>query len=224
MAADVDGSLHRFLQEVFSCSSEIAASIAKRAIDRRYPVRAVLLKQGDRAGSTFLLVAGRAQALTYGQEGDVILLREFIRGDFFGAIAVTEPAPEDADVIAVENVRAAVFLAPDFLALIEVHGCVGLVVSRVLLKQLRAASARMLEQTTLSAAGRVHIELLRLARLGDGRTVRPAPVNSVLAVRVHTTRETVSRTINALVRRGIVRRDGNALFIVAPQRLEEMIL
>jgi DNA-binding IclR family transcriptional regulator len=49
-------------------------------------------------------------------------------------------------------------------------------------------------------------------------------VLSKLAVRVHSTRETVSRTINALERRGLIRRDGDALFIVAPQRLEEMIV
>ena len=135
-----------------------------------------------------------------------------------------EPAPEEADVVAVEAVRAAVFLALDFLNLMETYGCVGLVVSRVLQRQLRAASTKMLERSTLSAAGRVHAELLRLARLGDGRTLRPAPVLSALAVRVQTTRETVSRTINTLERRGIIRRDGGALFIVAPQRLEEMIV
>ncbi len=44
-----------------------------------------------------------------------MLLREFLRGDFIGALA--EPAPEDADVVAVEDVRTAVFGASDFLAL-----------------------------------------------------------------------------------------------------------
>ena len=202
----------------------MAASIGKRALDRRFPVDAILLKQGDRAGSTFLLVAGRAHALSYGQQGHVVLLREFLPGDFFGAIALAEPAPEDADVVAIEDVRAAMFLALDFLGLIETHGCVGLIVSQALLKQLRAASAKMVERSTLSAAGRVHAELLRLARLGDGRTITPAPVLSALAVRVQSTRETVSRTISALERRGIVRRDEDALFIVAPRRLEESIV
>ena len=37
----------------------------------------------------------------------------------------------------------------------------------------------------------------RLARLGDGRAIRPAPMLSVFAVRVHTTRETVSRRSTA---------------------------
>jgi CRP/FNR family cyclic AMP-dependent transcriptional regulator len=223
-AASYDGDIHRFLQKVFLCSPDVAASIGKRAQERRFAVRAILLKQGDKAGATFLLVTGRAHALTYGVEGQVVLLREFLPGDFFGAVALTDPTPEEADVVAVEDVRAAVFLALDFLNLMETYGCVGLVVSQVLLRQLRAASAKMLERSTLSATGRVHAELLRLARLGDGRTLRPAPVLSALAVRVQTTRETVSRTISVLEQRGIIRRDGKTLFIVAPQRLEEMIV
>jgi CRP-like cAMP-binding protein len=217
-------TLSEFLQQVFACAPDIADSIARRSIDRLYPLKAVILKQGDEAGSTFLLVAGRAHALSYGLEGQMVLLYELLPGDFFGVIAETEPAPEAADVVAVEDVRAAVFRMLDFLALLEAYGCVGLAVSRMLLKQLRATAARMVERTTLSAVGRVHAELLRLARLGDGRTLRPMPVLSALAVRVHSTRETVSRTINALERRGLIRREADALVIVAPHRLEEMIV
>jgi len=222
--SSVTVSLPSFLREVFSCSGEIAASIARGAQDRHFAVRTILLKQGDKAGTTFLLVAGRAHALTFSSEGQEILLHEFLPGDFFGAVALSDPSPQQADVIAVEAVRAAVFLALDFLRLIEAHSCVGLVVSKALLKQLHATSTRMVEQTTMSVAGRVHMELLRLARAGDGRTIRPSPVIAALAVRVHSTRETVSRTINALERRGIIRRDDDALFIVAPQRLEELIV
>ena len=99
----------------------------------------------------------------------------------------------------------------------------GVAVTRVLQKRLRQAAARMVERSTLSAAGRVYRELLRLARMGDGRTIAPAPVLTAFAMRVDTTRETVSRAITTLVRRGIVRRDKDALVIVAPHRLEEMI-
>lgn len=222
MGPALDVNVLAFLQEIFACSADVAASIGRRATDRRYPVSALILKQGDRAEATFLLVVGRAHALTYGSEGQVVMLHEFQRGDFFGAIALTEPSPEEADVVAVEDVRTSVFRAPDFLALIESYSCVGLVVSRMLLKQLRASSARMVENTTLSAAGRIYMELLRLARLGDGKSIRPVPVLAALATRVHSTRETVSRTINALERRGIIRRDADALVIVAPRRLEEM--
>ena len=82
----------------------------------------------------------------------------------------------------------------------------------------------MVNRTTLSAPGRVYAELLRLARLGDGITIRPAPVHAALAVNVQSTRETVSRAVNAIERRGIVRREDDALVIVAAQRLEEMVI
>jgi CRP-like cAMP-binding protein len=220
----LDADLNAFLQKTLGCSADVAASIGRRAVERRYPVRAIIIRQGDRIDATFLLVAGRVHALSFGADGHLVLVHEFLAGDFFGAVAQAEPLPADTDVQAVESSRTAVFLLRDFLGLIETYGCVGVAVSKMLLKQLRATAAKMVERATLSATGRIYAELLRLAKLGDGRAIRPAPMLSTLAIRVQSTRETVSRTVNALVRRGIVRREGSAFIIVAPQRLEDMIV
>ncbi|HWD27967.1 MAG TPA: Crp/Fnr family transcriptional regulator [Rhizomicrobium sp.] len=219
-----DPGVHAFLRRVFACSAEVAAHVHGRANEKPFASGMQILAQGDENSTTYLLSAGRAHALTYGIEGQRVLLQEFIAGDFFGALAALDKPPVEADVIAVEASRALVFLPIDFLTLIETHACVGLAVSRVLLRQLRATASRMVERSTLSAAGRVHAELLRLARLGDGKTIVPPPVLSALAVRVHSTRETVSRTIGALERRGLVKRDAKALVITAPHRLEELVV
>lgn len=221
-APEVD--LQVFLRTVFGCSPEIASTIARKATERRYSVRAIILKQGDRANVVYLLVAGKAHALASGRDGQLVMLHEFLPGDFFGALVQAENAPEEADIVAIDALRASTFAALDFLSLSETYACVGHAVSRVLFRQMRNATLRMAERTTLSAPGRIYVELLRRARVGDGRTVSPAPVFAELAVRVSSTRETVSRTINALERRGIVRREGSVLVIVAPHRLEEMIL
>jgi CRP-like cAMP-binding protein len=188
------------LQRILVCPRDVALSIGRHATDRRYAVKTTMVKQGDQMLATYLLVGGRAQALTFGLEGRLVLLQEYERGDVFGMVPSDEPAVEDADVIAVDEVRAAVFLTSDFVALLETHGCLAVLVSRTLLRQLRTASLRVRERSTLSANGRVHAELLRLARLRDGRTIRPAPVLSSLATRIHSTRETVSRAINGLER------------------------
>jgi CRP/FNR family transcriptional regulator, cyclic AMP receptor protein len=213
-----------FLRGVFRCSGGIAQSIGRRAVDHAYPVSTIILKQGDRAATAFLLVTGRAQARNYGVEGQEVLLREFFPGDFFGALVEVEADPELADVVAAEPVRALVFLPVDFLALMDMHACVGAALSRVLMKQLKEASARMVGRTTISSVGRVKAELLRLARQADGRTIRPVPVNATLAVHALCTRETVSRTISALTRRGVVRREPDALVILSAQRLEDEIV
>jgi DNA-binding MarR family transcriptional regulator len=96
--------------------------------------------------------------------------------------------------------------------------------SRLLLRQLRRATSRIYERAAVSAVGRVHAELLRMARASPGLAISPAPVLSELAVRVLTTRETASRAVSALERRGIVRRESGSLIVVAPQRLEELIV
>ena len=95
--------------------------------------------------------------------------------------------------------------------------------SRLLLRQLGAPLA-IYERAAVSAVGRVYAELLRLARASPGLVIRPAPVLSELAVRVSTTRETASRAVSALERRGLIRRDPGSLTVVAPQRLEELII
>lgn len=179
----------------------------------------MLLRQGDRAASAFLLVLGRAHALLYGADGQLVLLHEYRPGDLFGALAGAAEG-EEADVVAVERVRALLLEAAALVALAERHGCIGLALSRLLLKRLRATSARMYERAALSAPGRVCAELLRLARDAEGRAIRPVPVIAELALKVGTTRETASRTVSALLRRGLVRREGDALVVVAPQRLE----
>lgn len=233
--ADVEGDGHlsnqdtapdllAFLQQLFACPADVATVIRAAATPRRFPAGATIVRQGDAQNETFLMVLGSARAMAFGRDGQMVLLQDFAPGDLFGAMTGQSEALSDADIVAVELALTAVFMALDFLALMERHGCIGLTLSRMLLRQLRAATDRLVERTTLSAVGRVHAELLRLARLSDGREIRPAPVLSALALQVQTTRETTSRAVNSLERRGIVRREDDALVIVAPHRLEELII
>lgn len=208
----------------FACSAELAETIGGHAIDRRFAARAAIIRQGDDGGETYLLIAGRARALLYGAGGQLVLLHDYGGGDLFGALASVDARPHDADVVAIDDVRAAMFAGADFVMLAQRHGCIGLALSRLLLERLRQTTSRMYERTTLSAQGRIYAELLREAKDSGGDAIRPGPVLAQLAGRVASTRETVSRTINALERRGIIARDEQGLTILAPRRLAEMIM
>lgn len=224
LAEDQDERLRAFLEQAFACSSELARAVARRAVERSWPARAVILRHGEGGGETFLVTAGLARAVVCGPDGQLALVHEFAPGDLFGAIAPSDPQVCEAEITAVEPTRAVVFRARDFLQLIETHACIGLAVSRLLVRQLRTARERIAARSILSASGRIHAELLRLARGAEGGAIRPAPVLSALAVQVNSTRETVSRSISALERRGIVRREADALVVVAPKRLAELIV
>ncbi len=213
-----------FIGRVFTCSAEVAEQVLARGRLRSFASQVVILHQGDWLSLAYLLISGRAQALLYTAEGQIILLHEFSAGDLFGALGELDPIRQEADVVAVEYVRALVLDAADLALLAEQHGAIGLALSRMLIKRLRETTTRMYERAALSAKGRVYSELLRLAHERDDLTIRPAPVLAELAVRVSTTRETASRAVNALERRGIIRRGADALVVVAPHRLEELIL
>lgn len=218
-AADgsVDTGLTAFLQAVFACSDETARGIRMRAQPRRFEAEAAMVRQGDDVREAFLMWLGRARATHTTEDGRAVTLRDFAPGEFFGALGGAVETAE-AEVAALEESRLAVFLALDFMSLAERYGCVGLALSRVLMRQLKSATDQMVARTTLTAFGRVYQRLLELA--GPGDRIEPAPVLAHLAEEVHTTRETASRAVHALERRGIVRRDGRALIIVSRRRLE----
>ncbi|HEX8482424.1 MAG TPA: Crp/Fnr family transcriptional regulator [Allosphingosinicella sp.] len=213
-----------FIRDTFACGEEIAGYVFVRGTVRSYRAHSTIIHEGEKTSAAYLLVQGRAHALLYSVEGQAVLLCEYRPGDLFGALGELDPAPEEAQIVAVEAARSFILKSRDLVALAEAYGSIGLALSRLLLRQLRRATSRIYERAAVSAAGRVHAEILRLARASPGLVIRPAPVLSELAVRVSTTRETASRAVSALERRGIVRRDPGSLTVVAPQRLEELII
>jgi CRP-like cAMP-binding protein len=182
------------------------------------------VRKGDRISTLYVVINGRAHAIVYSLDGQIVLLHEYRPGDFFGVVSPPYSTTHDADVVAIEEVLSFLLEGSALALLAEQHGCIGLALLRVMVDRLHQTAARMYEHVALSAVGRVHAELLRQARQDPGLAIRPAPVLSDLALRVSTTRETASRAVNALERRGIIRRDADALLVVAPHRLEELIL
>lgn len=219
-----DETVRIFVSQVFACPAEVAEQVLGRGRFRSFERQATILRQGDWLTLTYLLILGRAHALLYAAEGQIILLHEFGPGDLFGTLGEIDAVRQDADVVAVDEVRAFALESGDLALLAQQYGSIGLALSRMLLKRLRQTTERMYERTALSAIGRVYAELLRQARGAGGMAISPAPIIADLALRVATTRETASRAINGLERRGIIRRDAKGLTIVAPNRLEEMIL
>jgi CRP/FNR family cyclic AMP-dependent transcriptional regulator len=220
----VTESVCRLLGQVFDCSVELAGQIYLRGRLREFRGQATIVRRGDRISTLYVIVAGRAHAIVYSLDGQTVLLHEYGSGDFFGAVSPPYSAHFDTDVVAVNAVSSFLLEGSVLALLAEQHSCIGLALLKVMVARLQQTASRMYEHVALSAVGRVHAELLRRARESLDLAIRPSPILSDLALHVSTTRETASRAVNALERRGIIRRDADALVIVAPHRLEELIL
>jgi CRP/FNR family cyclic AMP-dependent transcriptional regulator len=219
-----DDLVSGILCRVFGCRSELAAHIRARGRLKDYRPRAHLARCGDAISVLFVIVAGVAHALVYSSEGQAVLLHEYRQGDFFGAMGSTLHPRHEADVIAATEVSSFLLDGRELALLAERHGSIGIALLGLMVDRLQRTESRMYEHAALSSVGRVYAELLRQAKEAPERTIRPAPVLTELALRVSTSRETVSRAVGALERRGIIRRSQDSLTLVAPQRLEELIV
>ncbi len=223
MDTDAIDRAQSVIADAFACGDALAAHIYGVARIRSHPARATILRTGDDAKSVWLLLEGIAQSIVSSFDGRLILVQDYRKGDLFGEGALIANTQVEEDVIAIDPVSAAQFGTLCFIGLMENHSSVAIAVSRALSRRLATANRRMIEGATLSSNGRIYAEILRRARAAGGTEIRPAPVLSELALRVQTARETVSRAIGILEKRGIIARSPQALTIIAPHRLEELV-
>ena len=211
------------IAQTFACDRALAEVVAAKARYHDYPPRTTIVEAGSAMRQVYLMIAGRARMLAFAIDGRLVVIQNFGAGDIFGEGGLIDEHATTDEVSSVDSVTTGAFPTPTFIALMTNYSCIALAMSRVLVARLTTTTRRMVEGATLSAIGRIHAELLRQARASTGMTIKPAPVLSDFALTVQSTRETVSRAINALQKRGIIARTEEALTVIAPHRLEELI-
>ncbi|MBS0482155.1 MAG: Crp/Fnr family transcriptional regulator [Proteobacteria bacterium] len=205
----------------FNCAEPVAEVLAAQAHETLLTRGTVIWPLPGRE-ETSLILSGNAQEVAYGRDGGLLILHVLGAGDIYGSLMSTG-GEDTAQIEATENGRAAHFTTVTIVRAMETYSVVALAITRQLARRLEAMRRRMVEATLLSVTGRICSELLRRSAAVPDRTIRPMPIMSELAISVQSTRETVSRTVSQLEKRGIVRRVDGGLAIVAPHRLEEQV-
>lgn len=183
-----------------------------------------ILLQGDDVTEIAFVREGRARATAYSAQGDQTWLGEFEVGDLIGHAALLNSCSISFEVVADTDISV-LLLSADFVRQqIEKDNDVAKMLASDLAQRLTLLMERYVEALTLSAKGRVCAELLRLAIPSgiepDIAVIRPNPVFVDIALRINSTRETVSRTISDLQKRGILKRAAGAIIVQSPAALE----
>jgi CRP/FNR family transcriptional regulator, cyclic AMP receptor protein len=207
----------------FSCDAPLARIVADKAVYQKFLPRTTIMKSETASAAIYVIIYGHAQEVIFSIDGRQILIEQFQQADVFGQNGLLSQQQTASEILSVDDVKTGQIRTDVFICLMENYSCIAIAMSRMLTARLARANQRFAEGASMSAAGRIHAELLRQAKAGTEMTIRPAPVLSLFAHTVNSTRETVSRTINALEKRGIIQRDEISLKIVAPHRLEELL-
>jgi CRP/FNR family transcriptional regulator, cyclic AMP receptor protein len=208
------------IRSCFACGEECARLLAHDMEPQSFGHRETIAHNGDNASSFYLIVEGAVVAELFGIDGQQAQLARHGPGEIFGAYPAA--SAHRADLTAIGNTRLLVIPASRLAAQASAHAEIANGIAVLLARQLDLVLDRMAARIGLSATGRFYRALLQLA--GDSDRICPAPVVAALALSVHTTRETASRALAAVVRRGIVERNDDGLTIVSRRMLEELIV
>jgi CRP/FNR family transcriptional regulator, nitrogen oxide reductase regulator len=208
--------------------------LAARFRMRRVPRAGFIYLEGEPAGTLHVAAEGRVKIVRETAAGKQVILRLIQPGEAFGVAggwgAVTYPTSAQA----LDSAVVLELPARDLTTLIGAHEELALALIRELSTRLREAEARILDLQTEGAEARLARALLRLAGGVAGavparsRMVTPmAPVTLALSRQdladlTGTTLSTVSRTLSAWHREGIVQAMREKVGIADPVALERI--
>lgn len=211
------------LRAVFGCSEDTAGHVQQAASWHDYERGKAIAHQGDALDRCFLIVDGTAVMKALGSEGQYFQLMALEPGDLLGAYP--DPSTLCADLLCTRKSVVASFDTAAMRRIAEGAADFGNGLATIFARQFDGLLGQFSARVTLSANGRVFSRLLDLAEGGaDGGTeIAPPPVIAALAVEAQTTRETASRAIGDLERRGVITRDNKKWVIASRRMLEEMV-
>lgn len=187
---------------------------------QEYPKNRIILSAHEPCDGFYILLSGQVKVMLVAEDGREVILSLIRKGDFFGERSLLDDEPHAASVIAMEDSRMAILHRDAFRrCIVDMPGvAVGLL--RVLLRRLRAADSRIGGLILLDVTGRVSRLLLQLADWGDGTQILSPPTHQIIGQMVGSSRESVSRTLSALVDRGAISTSRKGIVIRDRRQLE----
>ncbi|MEP3052009.1 MAG: Crp/Fnr family transcriptional regulator [Erythrobacter sp.] len=208
------------LLALLQCSASSADALAAAMQLCSFPNKDILVYQGDWNNRFWLILGGTVQLQVFSAEGRATVISAFGTGELIGAFPQEEES--NFEITALGDVATLQIGGHELRDLIEECPDLGVGLSTIYAGQLQSVLDRLSARVSLSAAGRICRELLRLTK--ESGTIDAAPSITALALKAQTTRETGSRTISLLERRGLIEREGAKLSIISRRLLEDLVV
>lgn len=178
--------------------------LAPRGVMRSFAKNAVLVNQGDRTDSLYVLLSGRVKAYVSDESGKEVVVNTIEAGDYFGEM-VLDGGPRSASVMSLEPCRCFVIPRDEVEALLTSHP----EFARHLIDKLIGTGRRLTAKVFELALKDVYSRFSRFVNesaVEDGgvRVVRERLTQTDIAARIGGSREMVSRILRDLSAGGYI--------------------
>jgi CRP-like cAMP-binding protein len=205
--------------DIFSHLPEPALlELYKRMTVKHWHGGAIITGQNEPGDALYVLVNGRAKAVLFGENGREMTLAVLRPGDFFGEMALFDGKPRSANVVAENDVVLLVLDRTTFMLHLEQHPQTAMRLLAEMAQRLRRANEIINNLALHDVTSRLTRTLMTLAEEAgeqqeEGILIRQRPTQQELANMVGTCRETISRALSSMARRGLVVSRGRSLLL-----------
>ena len=191
-----------------------------------HPANQIILLENDWGGSVYFIIEGWVKIRTYNLDGKEVTLNIIGKGEIFGEMAALDKMPRSTDAITLTNTEIGRVPSQDFVDLITTEPLAGMRLAQLMAKRLRQVNRR-LQLREANSISRVADAILFLVegqgKQGEKGTEIPNLPHREISSLSGLARETVTRVLTKLEKKGLIKRDADLLRIPDVLALENTI-
>ncbi|MDJ0528504.1 MAG: Crp/Fnr family transcriptional regulator [Microcystis sp. M53600_WE12] len=205
---------------------ETLDKVTSHAVTRTHPANRAILLENDWGGSVYFILDGWVKIRTYDRSGKEVTLNIVGKGEIVGEMAALDKSTRSSDAITLTTDTVPSIAPQHCVNLLKSEPLAGIRLSQLMAKRLRQVNRR-LRLREADSLSRVADTLLFLAegqgeKSGQGAIIPNLPHRELSGIS-GLARETVTRSLTKLQKKGLIQRRQEYLCIPDLAALEKVI-
>jgi len=208
---------------------ETLSQLSRTGSVQSFSKDSIILSEKEAGSALFIIISGKVKISRIStQDNDKeVILALLNPSDFFGEMSLLDGLERSATATAMDDSKIFIIQRNDFLQLLNDNPDVSIALLQELTQRLRAAGMKIKALSLKDAEGKVATVLLQLAddvgKIKQGIVeIEKLPFQHELANMAGTSRETISRTLHAFAKKGLIELEGSKLRIVEYEKFKEL--
>jgi len=208
---------------------ETLSQLAQTGSVQSFSKESIILSEKEAGSALFIIISGKVKISRVSSEDTdkEVILSILNPSDFFGEMSLLDGLERSATATAMEDSKIFIIQRNDFLQLLHDHPEVSITLLQEMTQRLRAAGMKIKALSLKDAEGKVATVILQLAddvgMIKHGVVeIEKLPFQHELANMAGTSRETISRTLHAFAKKGLIELEGSKLRIVDYEKFKEL--
>ncbi len=208
----------RYVPIFYELGDDELRLIENTGMVRRFEKNMVILDESkEESSGLFIITKGSVKVTRNDSKGNEIIIAILNEFDYFGEMSLFDGQHPSANVVAAENTEVFFIGRDEFIPLIQSYPRIMKAILDEVIKRLRAADDKIKTLSLSKARDKIIIAVIELAEISGirkhGFVELNLPFQHEIANMAGTSRETVSRVLHALSKKGLIELDGSTIRI-----------